>query len=105
MKKTSFKQILPYIIPVILIAAAIVWLTAAVGNVAAASHRKELEQVMKNIEKGITMCYAIEGAYPENTEYLLENYGVDYDAKKYIVHYEYVADNIRPNLTVIERVG
>ncbi len=105
MKKTSFKQILPYIIPVILLAAAIAWLTAAVGNLAATSHRKEQEQVRKNIEKGITLCYAIEGAYPENTDYLLENYGVDYDAGKYIVHYEYVADNIRPNLTVIERVG
>lgn len=105
MKKISLKQILPYVIPLILLAAAILWLSAAAGNVTAASHREELEQVRKNIEKRITMCYAIEGAYPESTDYLLENYGVDYNADKYIVHYEYIADNIRPNLTVIERVG
>ena len=55
------------------------------------------------MENGITLCYAVEGAYPENLEHLTENYGVVINEEKYLVHYECFAANVRPTVTVIRR--
>lgn len=103
MKRSLFRRSLPYAIPAAVFAAAIVWLAAAVGNAGAATEKEALLSVRKSVEKGITMCYAIEGAYPDSIEYLTENYGIYYDAEKYTIHYECFADNVRPSVTVVER--
>lgn len=103
MKRFSLKTALSYIIPCALFTAAIVWLAVSLGNASENAERRELEAVKTTVENGITMCYAVEGAYPPSAEYLRENYGITYDAAKYIVHYEIFADNIRPTVNVIER--
>lgn len=83
--------------------ALVVWLAAAIGNMHNANQKQKLEAVRSSVENGITLCYAIEGAYPESLEYLTESYGVVYDSESYIVHYGFFAANIRPNVTVMER--
>jgi hypothetical protein len=45
--------------------------------------------------------YAITGQYPENLVYITQNYGIHVDRSKYVVHYEIIASNILPNITVI----
>jgi hypothetical protein len=45
-------------------------------------------------------CYGTEGAYPESLAYLREHYGLQYDEDKYIVDYEIVGKNIRPQVRV-----
>lgn len=103
MKRFSFRNALDYILPCSLFAAAIVWLGVSLSNTSEAARRRELEAVRTTVENGITMCYAVEGAYPPSAEYLRENYGVTYDTERYIVHYEIFANNIRPTVNVIER--
>lgn len=56
-----------------------------------------------NIRKAVVSCYTIEGRYPDNFQYLTENYGVHIDEDKYYVHYEVFASNIMPEITVVER--
>ncbi len=95
-----------YIAPVsgiILFLALLLWFLAGIGNAHKASSERQLEAVKASVEKGITLCYSIEGAYPESFEYLAENYGVNYNKERYIVHYECFAANIRPNVTVVEK--
>lgn len=95
----------PTIIALAVFAAIVLWFAAAVGNMRNVSAAEELESVRRSVENGITLCYSIEGAYPETLAYLESSYGVVYDAERYIVHYSYFAGNVRPAVTVIERAG
>lgn len=48
-------------------------------------------------------CYAIEGIYPPNIEYMQENYNFSYDTTKYYIHYDIFASNIMPTVEVYEK--
>ena len=65
------------------------------------------EQQFKSLEQAIVRsavhCYAVEGAYPSDLKYLEENYQLEIDKDTYIVHYEVMASNIVPDITVIAR--
>lgn len=102
-KSDGIRAAVPVILGVVLFAAMIVWLIAAVGNVSAATDEERLEQVRQSVENGITLCYAVEGSYPEKLDHLTENYGVVINKEKYLVHYECFAANVRPTVTVIRR--
>ena len=105
MKKNILRRILPYAVSVLMFAAIIIWLVCAVRNADEAAAEQRLAAVAETLEKGITLCYSIEGVYPESTEYLRDNYGVNNDESRYIVHYERFAENVRPNVVVTERAG
>lgn len=53
------------------------------------------------VRRGAVQCYAMEGAYPTDLDYLEEHYGVRVDTKKWVVDYRYVADNLTPDITVL----
>ena len=55
------------------------------------------------VNRGITQCYALEGTYPPNLDYLVENYGLIYDQNQYYIDYVYIGSNLRPDFTIIER--
>lgn len=82
-----------------------VWLAISAGNMRSAADKQELEAVKNSVENAVTLCYAIEGAYPENLDRLTSGYGVVYDSSRFIVHYEYFAGNVRPSVIVAERNG
>lgn len=102
-KKSAFKRSMTYILPLVLFAAMLLWFLLAMRNTASSTEKNELQALKTNIENSITMCYAIEGAYPDSVEYLCENYGLTYDKDKYILHYDGFASNIRPTVMVFER--
>ncbi|MCM1166167.1 MAG: hypothetical protein NC299_07180 [Lachnospiraceae bacterium] len=103
MKRFDIRRALAYLIPTAVFSAMLVWFIIAVGNADSSAGERELAAVKSTIENGVTMCYAIEGAYPESVEYLAENYGLIYDGDKYIVYYDRFADNVRPTVSVLER--
>lgn len=51
------------------------------------------------IDSALIECYALEGAYPDNIEYLFE-YGVRLDFDKYNYNYKYEGPNIKPTVGV-----
>lgn len=103
MKRFSIRRALTYIIPIVLFCAMLLWFLTAVRNADSSTKQRELSAVKTTVENGVTMCYAIEGVYPESVDYLAENYGLIYDKDKYIVYYDRFADNIRPTVSVLER--
>lgn len=105
MKRFSLQKALTYVLPIVIFAVMLTWFVLAISNAGESTSRNELAAVRSTVENGITMCYAIEGAYPEDLEYLVENYGVIYDSQKYIVYYDRFAANIRPTVSVLERQG
>ena len=65
----------------------------------------ELEIVQRAIERAAVQCYALEGCYPPNVDYLEDNYGVAFDHDKFFVDYRIYASNIMPDITVFKSLG
>lgn len=61
------------------------------------------ELIEKAVRRSAVQCYAIEGAYPVSMEDLEERYGLRVDQERWMVDYRYVADNLSPDITVIQR--
>jgi hypothetical protein len=55
----------------------------------------------ENIRRAAVQCYALEGIYPVDIEYLVEHYGIRPDTSRFIIHYRFVADNLLPDIDVI----
>ena len=48
-------------------------------------------------------CYAAEGIYPPDLDYLEEHYGLQIDRDRYTVFYQIFASNLMPDITVLEQ--
>ena len=63
------------------------------GEDAAASIRTAIQQCA-------LQCYAVEGAYPPNLEYMQDNYGLRINTTDYYVTYDAFAQNQMPDVRV-----
>lgn len=63
----------------------------------------QIEQVESAIQRSLNLCYAQEGFYPAQLEYLIEHYGLIVDVRLYYVSYKSFASNIRPDITVFRK--
>jgi len=75
----------------------------SVEGAAGSSERLQHDMTLRAISRALADCYAIEGHYPPNIEYLYENYRVRVDEGKYFVIYEIFAPNIAPAVKLIDR--
>ncbi|MBQ7721216.1 MAG: hypothetical protein IJT56_11585 [Clostridia bacterium] len=94
------RHILPKIIAVILI------IILAVSLMIAASPSKELDAesisaIRDAVRRTALQCYAVEGVYPPDLEYLEENYGLKINTRDYIIVYEAFASNLPPSIRVV----
>jgi hypothetical protein len=63
----------------------------------------EKDVLQKALERSITQCYALEGTYPNDLIYLEDHYGLTYNKSRFFIDYQYIGDNLRPDVTIIER--
>lgn len=61
------------------------------------------EIVQQAVERAVIQCYAIEGMYPADINYIKDHYGIQIDESQYVVHYESFGTNIMPNIKVIAK--
>ena len=57
--------------------------------------------ITRAMERDITACYALEGMYPPDLEYIRVHYGLTYPESRFYVDYRPIASNIRPDYAVI----
>ena len=81
----------------------IVVLVLSIMNMGRESRKDGLRQVETSVHRSVTACYATEGIYPPNLDYLKEHYGLQVDEDRFIIHYSIFAENIMPDITVLER--
>lgn len=62
-------------------------------------------QLETAIRRSAAACYAAEGIYPPDLDYLIAHYGLQFDEDRYRVFYEIFAHNLMPEITVLERVS
>jgi type II secretory pathway pseudopilin PulG len=106
MKLFSVKKEKPnitiFLAPVLLILLLVLFSRVA-GSISDSNRAQEKEFLSRALERSITQCYALEGDYPPNLDYLKENYGLTYDTEHFFVDYQYIGSNLRPDTTIIER--
>lgn len=60
-----------------------------------------IKNLQNAVQRSIVQCYALEGQYPVDVEYLEQNYGLQIDHSKYLIDYNNFASNVMPQATVI----
>lgn len=68
-----------------------------------ASQAESADILETSVTRSITACYALEGAYPPNIQYLVDNYGLTYDEEQYFIDYQYIGANLRPDVTILAK--
>lgn len=63
----------------------------------------KLSEIRNTVLTYVAQCYALEGKYPPDLNYLAENYGLQLDTQRYIYHYDMYASNIMPDVRVFAR--
>ena len=76
-----------------------------IQSVSSVTEETEMENIEKAVVQSAVLCYGTKGAYPESLAYLKEHYGLNYNEEKYIVDYEIIAKNIRPQVRVVRLSG
>lgn len=91
------------IVPMLLFVVAIGILVKGIFYLDYVNDMQNVDLVRQSVKRAAVECYAIEGAYPADVEYLEDNYGVVIDHDKYYVEMEGFASNIMPDIEVYER--
>lgn len=76
---------------------------AATDNLKEGSREEEKKQLEEAIRKAVVACYATEGVYPPDLTYVKEHYGLQINEERYLVVYDIFAENLMPEITVLER--
>jgi len=99
MKKKPYMTILS----VLCITTLLFFFVRAVDNIGKASDSEQTEILNRALTRSITACYALEGAYPPDIDYLTKHYGLTYDDTEYFIDYQYIGANLRPDVTIIKK--
>lgn len=83
-------------------AAVMAILLSAVSNLKNGHTDEGRRQLEDTIRRAAVTCYATEGIYPPTLSYLEEHYGIQVDTDRYTVYYDAFAENLVPDITVLE---
>ena len=102
MKKRSvwFPLLRGLLLPVVCVAV-LVFFSTALDSLNSGHEAEDQRQLEEALRRGCVACYAAEGVYPPNLDYLKEHYGVQVDDARYVVIYSVFADNLMPDITVL----
>ncbi len=80
-----------------------IFFVQGLSSLSDSTRRRQKESLENAITRSVTYCYAVEGTYPENLDYLKRNYGLAYDEEAFFVDYRVVGSNVLPDITIIEK--
>jgi len=90
---------------ILLFVAVIAAFILLVNNITNKNDGRELQIVRDAVKNAALTCYAVEGMYPDDLEYLRVHYNLSYNEERYHVFYEPLASNLMPSIKVAERGG
>ena len=103
-KKSGLVTLLRGVLLPVIAAAALLWFATAVDSLDSGRSQEDLRQLEETLRRSCVACYAAEGAYPPEVDYLTEHYGLQIDERRYTVRYMAFAENLMPDITVLENV-
>ncbi len=78
------------------------WFLLAVNRLDRRQEALGKQLLEDTIRRTAAACYASEGAYPPGVAHMEQYYGLRYDKRRYMIHYEMFASNLMPEITVLE---
>ena len=87
----------------LLFAAAAVCFATALDSLDRGREEETFRRLEETLRRGCVACYAAEGFYPPDLDYLTGRYGVQIDERRYVVKYLVLGENLMPDITVLER--
>lgn len=87
----------------LLAALCLIFFIASLASVDRQQGEEGRQQLETALRRAAVACYAAEGVYPPTVEYLQQHYGVQIEEERYIVFYEIFANNLMPDITVLEK--
>lgn len=104
-KKSGLSALLRgLLLPVVAVAALLCFATA-VDSLNSGRSEEDLRQLEETLRRSCVACYAAEGVYPPSLDYLKERYGLQIDEERYTVKYSAFAENLMPDITILENVS
>ena len=100
-KKTPWGGLLRGLLLPALCVVVLVAFSTALNSLNSGHEAEDQRQLEEALRRGCVACYATEGVYPPNLDYLKERYGVQVDEERYTVFYSVFADNLMPDITVL----
>lgn len=99
MRRISYKST-GTVISILVSVLILVMVSVSLARISRESREAGLRVAGEALERAVMQCYALEGAYPPDLQYLIDNYGLVIDTRKYVYLYEPVAGNIHPIIRV-----
>jgi len=96
-KTRSLRWLPKLLMPVVVLAAFLL----ALSRLDSGSTEVQRQQLEDSIRRACVACYASEGVYPPNLSYLEQHYGLQVDTTRYTVFYDIFAENLMPDITVV----
>ena len=88
---------------IVLAVAVLLWFSVAMTRLGTGQAQEGREQLETALRRAAVACYAAEGIYPPTLDYITEHYGIQIDRSRYSVFYEVFAENIMPEITVLDK--
>ncbi|MEA4854074.1 MAG: hypothetical protein VB082_07345 [Christensenella sp.] len=89
-------------VPVLCFAVVLMMICFGIANTSGSAGEEQLRMVERSVRRAVASCYAIEGSYPEDLDYLAEHYGLILDREHYIYSYRPVGANLMPEIFVFD---
>lgn len=98
-KKKTAAVVIWLAVILLLVCLGAIWLKNAQRSV----REQQIKAIRENVLSAAVQCYAVEGVFPPDLEYLEQHYGLVIDKDAYIVTYEAFSSNIMPDVSVLVR--
>ena len=102
-RRGKLSRLLGFAVAALLLAAVLLWFSSAVSHVAQGNEAQGKQQLEDALRRAAVSCYAAEGVYPPDVAYITEHYGIQINEEKYFIHYEPIAENLMPEIAVIDQ--
>jgi preprotein translocase subunit SecY len=103
MKKEKKGSFLPVVLMPLVVISLVLCFLSGVSNLTKGQSQEDKRRLEDVLRESAVACYAVEGFYPPDLAYLEEHYGVQIDKRHFVVHYTAIAENLMPDITVLER--
>ncbi len=102
-KKKSGALSMKFLVPILFFLLVVIVVLFGLQTVSGSSNKERLNTTEQAIRRSAVQCYAIEGQYPPDLQYLQDNYGLIVDKDTYVYHYQSNGTNIMPDIRVFTK--
>jgi hypothetical protein len=92
-------------LPILAFVLVLVLFVNGISSLSDTTNAKQQESLETALSRDIAQCYAVEGIYPPDLQYLVDHYGLTYDTDVFLVDYVSYGSNLRPEVTVLRKNG